>query len=426
MVEQAGNPGRYDDDEIDLRELFANLWAERLLILLVTLVIGGAAAAYAFLATPYYEVKSVLQPAPIKDLDELNGSGVYTLTPEDALKRVGAALASYENRLAFARAHEGELEALQKPGRTFEQSFQDFNEDGFKMLQPDPKKTDALTPYVGIAVTYPKGVDGVTLTNGFIEFAIDQERKKIEDDLGVVVANQLAQLERKIQAGRAAYEASKESRIATLLEADTLKRAELQDELNALRQQLRTRRNNRITQLDEAIAIAKALGIHKPTNPTSLGDSERISQGNVIRTEVNSQQIPLYFMGSEALEAERNALLKRRSDDFTEPRIAEIQKELRLLEKNRQVEVLKQREDEDLFLKDLAKWRAEAARLKALDIDFSRLNLVKVDQFASEPLKPAKPKKPLILAIGLVLGGMLGLFIALIRSMLRKDRPAKA
>lgn len=422
---QAATPNCYESDEVDLRELFAGLWAERLLILLVTLAVGAGAAAYAFLATPYYEVKSVLYPAAIKDLDELNSTDIYKLSPEEALKRVGAALASYENRLAFARSQEEQLGILQSPGRSFEQSFEVFNENAFKLLQPDPKKTDGLSPFVGLSVTYPKGMDGVGLTNGFVDFVIAQERKKIEDDLHVVTQNHLALLERNIQAARAGYKATKEANIAQLLEADTLKRAQLQDELNALRQQLRTRRDDRIALLDEAIRIAASLNIHKPTNPTSLGEVARTEQGNVFRAEVNSRQAPLYFMGTEALEAERNALLKRRSDDFTSSRIAEIQKELRLLQNNRQVEVLKQRKEEDLFLSELATWREEAARLRNLKVDFSRLALVKIDQQASEPSSAEKPKKPLVLAIGMILGGMLGIFIALVRRMLRSS-PAVA
>ncbi|MNF01447.1 Tyrosine-protein kinase ptk [compost metagenome] len=43
-----------------------------------------------------------------------------------------------------------------------------------------------------------------------------------------------------------------------------------------------------------------------------------------------------------------------------------------------------------------------------------------------EPLKPVKPKKALILALGLVLGGVLGLFIALLRNMLRRKPDALA
>src|SRR5690606_24926840 len=114
----------------------------------------------------------------------------------------------------------------------------------------------------------------------------------------------------------------KDSEIARLREADELKRKRLEDELAALRQTLNTQRQNRIQQLDEAIKIAKALG----------SSGLRAEQGSVILTEVHNRQLPLYFMGTEALEAERNALLERTSDDFAEPRIAEIQRELQLLE----------------------------------------------------------------------------------------------
>lgn len=407
-------------DEIDLVALFHSLWEQKLLITLMTLLVGMLAAAYAFLATPEYQVQSVLRPALIKDLDALNRTSVYELTPDQAMQRVGAALESYDRRLEFFRANQGLFEALRQPNRSLEQTFESFNRDAFKMLQPDPKKTDSLSAYVGIQLTYPADVNGVALVNGLVEHVLQSERERIAVGLKTLIQNRLNQLELNMAAARASYEASKEAEIAKLLEADSLKRAELQDELKALRQQLKTHRDNRIVQLDEAIHIARSLGIGKPTTPSALGEGERVAQGSVIRTEVNNQQIPLYFMGSEALEAERNTLLQRRSDDFTEPRIAQIAKELQLLTQNRQVEVLNKRENEDLFLKDLATWREESARLRNLQFDVAGLKLVTIDQVALEPLKPIKPKKALILALGLVLGGMLGLFIALLRNMLRR------
>lgn len=414
-------------DEIDLVALCQALWAQKLAIVLVTLLVGMLALAYAFLATPEYQVQSVVRPAAIKDLDALNRTGVYELTPEQAMQRVGASLDSYDSRLEFFRANQGLFEALRQPNRSLEQTFESFNKEAFKMLQPDSKKTDNLSAYIGIQLAYPQGVDGVALVNGLVDYVLQRERERIADDLAVVIQNRLNQLDLKMAAARASYEASKEAKIAELLEADNLKRAELQDELKALRQQLKTRRDNRIAQLDEAARIAKALGIAKPTTPSSLGEVERMTQGSVIRTEVNNQQIPLYFMGSETLEAERDTLRQRRSDDFTEPRIAQIAKELQLLANNRQVEVLNKRENADLFLKDLAIWREEAARLRSLQVDVSSLNLVDIDQVALEPLRPIKPKKALILALGLVLGGMLGIFIALVRSMMsnktRNNKP---
>ncbi len=409
-------------DEIDLVQLASSLWKQKTLIIAVTLVAGLLGLAYAMLATRYYSVQSVLRPAAIKDLDELNHLGIYKLSPKQALAQVGAALDSYENRLAFFRNNQQLFADIAQPGRSLEQTFESFNDEAFKLLQPDPKKAEGTTPYIGLQLVYPEGLDGVQIVNGFVQYAIENVRKEVAEDLETLVGNRLSQLEKKIDAARANYEASKEIKIAKLTEADALKRAELNDELAALRQQLRTRRDNRINQLNEAIRIATSLGISKPTTPSSLGAPEITSQGSVIRTEVNNQRIPLYFMGSEALEAERNALLARRSDDFTEPRIAQIARELKLLEHNRQIEVLNSRENEDLFLKDLAGWREEAARLRALQFDTASLKLVSIDQQAVEPSAPIKPRKVMIVALALVLGGMLGLFVALVRHMAQGHR----
>lgn len=411
-------------DEIDLLELFRRLWEQRLLIALVTAAGVCLAALYAFLATPVYQIQSVLRPPLIKDLDELNRTEVYKLSTGDALKRVGSALDSYEVRLAFFRAYPALFAELAQDGITPEQTFEAFNDQALKLLVPDPKKSDAnLTAYVGLQLDYPATLDGVTILNQLVDFAIQHEREKLEQDVRIIIENRLKNLALSITTSRANYEASKESRIVQLDEADRLKRALLQDELRALRTQLKTRRENRIAQLGEAIRIADALGIRKPTTPSALGQDQRSAQGNTVRTEVNNQQIPLYFMGTEALEAERKTLQQRKSDDFTEPRIGEILKELQLLENNRQIEVLKLRENEDLFLTDLAKLREEEARLRNLKVDFDTLQLVTVDQRAVEPSKPIKPKKALILALGLVLGGMLGVFIALVRGMVRGSSP---
>ncbi|MBC8651626.1 chain-length determining protein [Pseudomonas sp. MTM4] len=406
-------------DEIDLVQLVSALWKQKTLIIAVTILAGLIGLAYAMLTTRYYTVQSVLRPAAIKDLDELNHLGIYKLSPKQALAEVGAALDSYENRLGFFRDNQQLFADLAQPGRSLEQTFESFNDDAFELLQPDAKKAESTTPFIGIQLTYPQDLNGVQIVNGFVQYSLNNVRQQVAADLDTLIGNRLSQLEKNMAAARANYEASKEIKIAKLSEADALKRAELNDELAALRQQLKTRRDNRINQLNEAIRIATSLGISKPTTPSSLGAAEITGQGSVIRTEVNNQQIPLYFMGSNALEAERKALLARRSDDFTEPRIAQIARELKLLQHNRQIEVLNSRENEDLFLKDLATWREEAARLRALQFDTESLKLVSIDQAAVEPSRPIKPRKALIVALALVLGGMLGLFIALVRNLRR-------
>lgn len=409
-------------DEIDLLALFHAIWRQKRLILLVTAFVGVAAAAYAFLATPIYQVSSVLRPAAINELDALNRSEIYLLPPRDALIKVGATLESYDTRLGFFRANQNLFKAFVRPGRTLEQSFEEFDRNSIKLVLPDPKKTDNLSAYIGLELDYPKGIDGVSILNKFVDYAVSVERERIAADMDVIIKNRLNELSGKLKAARSNYDTDKEAKIALLLEGDNLKRAQLQDELKALRIQLKSARSNRMSQLTEAIAIAHSLGIQKPTTPTALGESGRSGANSVMRTEINNQQIPLYFMGVEALVAERTALEKRKTDDFTEGRIAQIARELQLLQSNREIEMLNRRENEDLFLSGVQPLRAEIVRLQNLKIDMSRLKLVTVDRQALEPLSPVKPRKALIIMVGLFLGLVLGGGIALVRHLVANHR----
>lgn len=402
-------------DEIDLLELFHSIWQQKKLVVGCTVLAGVLGVGYAFLSPRTYEVSSVLRPAAINELDALNRSEVYKLPPADALSKVGAQLDSYEARLGFFKSHEQLFTAFQKTGQSLEQSFEEFNRNSVNLILPDPKKSDSLSSYIRLELQYPADVDGVAILNGFVDYAIAAEREQVGADLKVIVNNRLNELKGKIDAARANYDTDKESKIAKLLEDDRLKRAQLQDELSALRLQMKMERNNRLAELSEAIAIAKSMGIKTPTTPSSMADASRGGSSQVMRTEVNNQKIPLYFLGTEALEAERVALQQRTSDDFTNPRVAEIGKALQLLEVNREVEVLRKRGNEDIFLQDVEPLRSEVARLRNLNIDMSNLKLVTVDRRAQEPLAPIKPKKALVIALSLVAGLVLGLFVALVR-----------
>lgn len=409
-------------DEIDFVRLFASVWQQKKLLLFVTLGAGLIAASYAFLASPVYKVSTVLRPAAINDLDALNRSEIYQLPPADALLKVGAALDSYDTRLSYFKKNQKLFEKFVRPGQTLEQSFQEFNHDSIRLILPDADKKNSLSSYIKLEMMYPKGVDGVSILNGFVDYAIESERERVTADLNVIVKNRLRELKGKLDSARSNYDIEKEAKIASLREADSLKRAQLQDELKALRSQLKTLRSDRIAQLNEAIGIARSLGIQKPATPSSLGESAVTNAGSVMRTEVNNQQIPLYFMGVDALKAELAALQSRKSDDFTESRIAQIARELQLLASNREIEVLDARKNEDIFLAGVQPLRTEIFRLSSLNIDLAKLRLVSIDQQALEPLVPSSPNRPLIIFLGLLLGAIVAIGIALVRQALRAAR----
>lgn len=407
-------------DEIDLFALIHSFWQQKKMIAGITAAAGLIALGYVLVTPPVYQASSVLRPAATNELDALNRSEVYKLPPKEALLKVGSALESYQTRLNYYRDHPQLFSALERKGLSPEQSFELFNRDAINLVQPDPKKTDTLSPFIRLELTYPEKVNGVEILNGFVDYAINTQRDQISADLKVIVNNRLRELEEKIDAARSGYKADKEGKIATLVEADTLQRAKLKDELDALRLQLKIERDARIDKLNEAIAIAKSLGISRPTTPSAMADAAQGSSSRLMRTEITSQEIPLYFMGTQALEAERAALLKRTSDDFTDDRISQIRKELQMLEVNRQVEMLGKRSNEDLFLKNIEPLRAEVVRLSNLNTDMSHLGLVSIDRKAQTPVDPIKPKKGLIVGLGLLVGLLVGLSVATVRYFIRR------
>ncbi|MNJ65777.1 hypothetical protein D3C77_618150 [compost metagenome] len=58
----------------------------------------------------------------------------------------------------------------------------------------------------------------------------------------------------------------------------------------------------------------------------------------------------------------------------------------------------------------------------AIPTDMTGQRLVSIDRLAVEPISPIKPKKSLIVALGLILGGLVGSFVVLLRYAFKKRR----
>ncbi|WP_411705148.1 hypothetical protein [Edaphovirga cremea] len=80
-------------------------------------------------------MNSVLRPAALNALDALNRSQVYKLPPQDALVKVGSSLESYETRLNFFKENQELFSTFVRPGRTLEQSFEEFNRDAITLTR---------------------------------------------------------------------------------------------------------------------------------------------------------------------------------------------------------------------------------------------------------------------------------------------------
>ncbi len=163
----------------------------------------------------------------------------------------------------------------------------------------------------------------------------------------------------------------------------SIRKQRINDQIFSLRQIEKERRLDRIVRLEEAASIAHDLNL---SEPVSMGPQVRV-QG------VANQGLPLYYLGYKLLEAELDALKVRKNDDP--------------------------------FITDLRGLQQELAELNSLKLDASKFGVVTIDQAAEPAAKPVKPKKTLIVLVGLVFGLMFGIFIALIRSGL-KNRQVQA
>lgn len=406
-------PSAASSEHVDVFSLLHIIYSHKKFVLLVTAIVTLVAALYAFfIAASVYRVGSVVRPPEINQLDSINRSGIYSVTPADALRQVGLSLGSYDLRLKFYDKNPQLFNVQGASEEVVEKTFEKFNRDWLQVTMPG---TNDISGRVAVEVEYPKGVIGADIINGLVELAIETESEKIRTDMSVIVRNRLAEVEAQLNAARSVYEGDIKSQIAVLQEQDDLKRALLLDELKGLRQQLKAQRTDRIAQLDESIAIARSLGIKRPSTPSSLGENDRSGVSNVVRTEINNQAVPLYFMGSDALEAERAALNRRTSDDFVDTRVSEINKELLLLRTNRQIEVLNGRQHEDLFLKGIEPLRTEIVRLNSLDLNLSGLKLVIIDRLAVPSRTPVKPGRMILILGGIVFGLFAGVLLILIR-----------
>jgi chain length determinant protein (polysaccharide antigen chain regulator) len=145
---------------------------------------------------------------------------------------------------------------------------------------------------------------------------------------------------------------------------------------NIMREEYMGNKARRILELKEALEIAIAVGQTSPVyrNMNLLG----------------WQLPPLYMLGSKAIKAEIRALTSRE----------EMAKDLA--------------RGEDHFIEDLPKLLLEIEALQTLEIDFSKISLARIDEVAVVPVKPVKPRRLLIMALALVGGLFVGLFMALI------------
>ena len=450
------------DDEIDLVELFMKIWNRKWWVILAGTLTTGIALAYALLATPVYEIYSYVRPPLTSQLLDLrqdadqvvreietveeaifysqlsnsstnrpvNGEeGDYRelsdLSTEDVFFRFLNAVSSYSlQQEVFSKFVASRAEFQNKSEIELDADFEDYIST-LTISVPTPKKGEKLTSdTISILIQDSDRALGVDAVNYLIARAQEASRSGLISELEMERQTALKGLNESLDRKVESESKSRINTIAVLKEKQVLELNKMRDLIAVTRNKIELLNKRELAALESAIITAKSLNIIKPT--TYLDQNEKLVPGQVsVRNEFGTVEAPLYLRGTELLQAEYDALVRDMKLIEFDPELIQLNTELETLLSNREIEMLELRTDDTLAIwKSLKPIQERINALNQIDSSYRGLDVVRIEKKASVPKSPIKPKKTLIVLLGGVLGGMLGVFIALVVPARKETVPA--
>jgi len=418
-------------DEIDLFELLETIWQGSLKIALVALLCILLGVAYAFTATQWFETNFKISASKPEIFYGVNNSELVKVTPQTALQDVRQKLLSAENFKQFYLESKVAQELLLLPEGAAKERFaySVFDSQISEIVMKIKKGEDKpLNPVVEFKYTYPKVVEGDQLLTAYLSWSDALVKSEWVATFNKIRENELLLNQKKMQTMLNEYNKDIEIKEVQSSESYKYKRIVLQDQLKALKDQLIKKNQQRVLVLNENISIAKRLGFKKPTTPADVKEirsSSPVSSSGVeiINSEYSGlDKLPMYYRGYESLEAEKIELNNRKKDKFPSTAIVDMEKQLALLEKDREIEKLQNRENPQAFIKEYVALEKRNAHLNTLEINVDGVELYELGAKPMASQGSIKPKKMLILVLAAFVGLMMGTLLVLIQGASRKRK----
>ncbi len=444
-------------DEIDLGMLFSRLFRQWKLILAITA--GGCLLAVLlalWLPKIYKPAVTVSVPSwgnitPIVNFNTQFGGYSITAATKAKLSASfsGKQMATLNKLIGGNNTIPGTPEDVFK--RYFnllraDKSLADYvtEKQYLKKLYPDAKKTAStllanlfkgfsvkilepgLGPRVkGGYVKNPKRIEisldvkdeptGVSLLNGYVDYINHQLINTFQVSVKNAINGRIKIISAQVATQR---DRAKQSRLLTIRRIrheDNKNIAQLQEQIAASINKARLVRKTRIADANQALKLAKALGVINMSTMDLMakrGVKSRDTGTSV--TVVDKRSIPLYLYGSKYLTALISTLKSRKDDAIFLNNIHTLKEKIQIIKNNAALAALKNRQSDDPWIGGLSEELAKINALKNLNPDFSHVRAYSLDNPAIISGKSVKPKRGLIVALGFVLGLFIAVFVALV------------
>ncbi|WP_412500189.1 LPS O-antigen chain length determinant protein WzzB [Vibrio cyclitrophicus] len=360
------NPPMYTaSDEIDLRELFKALWSGKLIVILVTALFTASSIGFALLAQEWWSSNAKITVAQPQNLAAYQQQVRQFQPIFDIYQEDGTVLVSQE------------LDGLADPEVLFQRFVNAFN------------STNNKRSFLDSSVDFLEVKNFIDVGTSDVE--ADEVKSLYAEWFDKISASKVDKKDRNSPYTISFQTTSKESSFDLLTayilttelkvheDAFNNLRAVVNGKRNELIQQkriLESQANNQLLVETErtkyAAQIAKSAGVDKPIQTGN--ESELFSIG----------------LGSKGLDAKIKALESVKNLSVIEPRLQQINAKLDML-KNLEID---------------------------RNVDFQTFRYL---EDVEQPITRDKPKRALIVVLGMLLGGMLGVVIVLIRFAFRKE-----
>jgi len=347
----------YQEDEIDLKQLFRSLADRKWFIFGFTGFITILAVAYALSIPPTYKANiSFLSPNQSSVL-QLNKIKLTSETSETIYRKfLNKVMSSQFQRKIFdENDYLAKLNPESKPIKNLEDFFAEFSKSINLETNKVQKNVEKLNYERPINISL-EGSDALVISNFLNDLANTADTETVNEFSNII-----------------------QQKIDIRLE-------EISRQISLLKQHEDKNRKNKIQELSYALEMATELGI-KGNNFSGLSNSSSSSTSLKIDLS-NGESLPKWYLFGE------NALRK-------------------------EITILKQNTHQ--FIPKIATLEIEEIRLKAFTVSSIGINTMQINQYAYAPETPIKPKKKLIVAVAFIAGFILSIFLVFIMNAFRKE-----